>query len=230
MLELDQEKIGAFLSEQGCDWIKWEWNTPTASHMGGVWERQIRTIRSILTSLVKSSPRVLDEETLRTFLAEAEAIVNSRPLTLENLHDPDSSPLSPNQILTMKSRLVLPPPGVFQEADMYCRKRWRVSQHLANCFWARWRKEYLQTLQSRQKWTEVKRNLQVDDVILLKEEGVVRGHWPMGRVTEVQPSEDGLVRSVFVQVDKRILKRPVNKTVLLLAAEGNEVAASERTE
>ena len=230
LLELDQEKIGAFLSEQGCDWIKWEWNTPTASHMGGVWERQIRTIRSILTSLVKSSPRVLDEETLRTFLAEAEAIVNSRPLTLENLHDPDSSPLSPNQILTMKSRLVLPPPGVFQEADMYCRKRWRVSQHLANCFWARWRKEYLQTLQSRQKWTEVKRNLQVDDVILLKEEGVVRGHWPMGRVTEVQPSEDGLVRSVFVQVDKRILKRPVNKTVLLLAAEGNEVAASERTE
>ena len=80
---------------------------------------------------------------------------------------------------------------------------------------------YLQILQSRQKWTEAKRNLQVDDVILLKEEGVVRGHWPMGCVTEVQRSEDGLVRSVFVQVDKRILKRPVNKTVLLLAAEGN---------
>ena len=77
--ELDQEKIGAFLSEQGCDWIRWERNTPTASHMGGVWERQIRTVRSVLTALLKSSPKVLDEETLRTFFAEAEAIVNSRP-------------------------------------------------------------------------------------------------------------------------------------------------------
>ena len=117
----------------------------------------------------------------------------------------------------MKSRLVLPPPGVFQEADLYCRKRWRVAQHLANCFWTRWRKEYLQGLQTRQKWMEVKRNLQVDDVVLLKEEGVVRGHWPMARVAEVHQSEDGLVRSVSVQVGRQILKKPVNKTVLLVA-------------
>ena len=221
ILELDQEKISAFLSEEGCNWIGWKRNTPRASHMGGVWERQIRTVRNVLNSLIKSSPRTLDEETLTTFLVEAEAIVNSRPLTTENLHDPDSRPLSPNQILTMKSQLVLPPPGVFQERDMYCRKRWRITQHLANCFWSRWRKEYLQMLQSRSKWTDSKRNLKVDDVVLLKEEGVVRGHWPMGRVTEVHTSEDGLVRTVSVQVGKQRLKRPVTKTVLLLAANGN---------
>ena len=219
--EMDQGKISAFLSEQGCDWMKCETNTPTASHMGGVWERMIRTVKSVLTSLLKSSPRVLDEETLRTFLTEAEGIVNSRPLTIENLHDPDSEPLTPNQILTMKSRLVLPPPGVFQEADVYCRKRWRIAQHLANCFWSRWRKEYLQLLQPRQKWTSDKRNLKVDDVVLLKEEGVVRGHWPMGRVTEVHPSDDGLIRSVSVQAGRSILKRPVNKTVLLVASDSS---------
>ena len=219
--EMDQGKISAFLSEQGCDWMKCETNTPTASHMGGVWERMIRTVKSVLTSLLKSSPRVLDEETLRTFLTEAEGIVNSRPLTIENLHDPDSDPLTPNQILTMKSRLVLPPPGVFQEADVYCRKRWRIAQHLANCFWSRWRKEYLQLLQPRQKWTSDKRNLKVDDVVLLKEEGVVRGHWPMGRVTEVHPSDDGLIRSVSVQAGRSILKRPVNKTVLLVASDSS---------
>ena len=123
----------------------------------------------------------------------------------------------------MKSRLVLPPPGVFQEADVYCRKRWRIAQHMANCFWSRWRKEYLQLLQSRQKWTEEKRNLQVDDVVLLKEDGVVRGHWPMGRVAAVYPSDDGLVRSVSVRVGKKIFKRPVTKTVLLLAAGDQKV-------
>ena len=181
-------------------------------------ERFIKRCRSVLMSLVKSNPRVLDEETLRTFFTEAEAIVNSRPLTLENLHDPDSGPLTPNQILTMKSRVVLPPPGEFQAADVYCRKRWRVAQHLANSFWSRWRKEFLQLLQSRQKWTEEKRNLQLDDVVLWKEEGVVRGRWPMARVVKVHPSKDGLVRSVSLRVGQTTYDRPVNKTVLLVAA------------
>ena len=37
------------------------------------------------------------------------------------------------------------------------------------------------------------RNMQVDDVVLVKEEGVIRGHLPMGRITEVHPSKNGLV-------------------------------------
>ena len=220
--EMDQANISAFLSKQGCDWISWERNTPTASHMGGVWERMIRTVRNVLMSLIKDSPRTLDEETLRTFLTEAEGIVNSRPLTIENLHDPESTPLTPNQILTMKSRLVLPPPGEFQHADVYCRKRWRITQHLANCFWNRWRREYLQLLQPRQKWSGERRNLCVDDVVLLKEEGVLRGHWPMGRVTEVHPSKDGLVRSVSVQVGGKTAKRPITKTVLLVPSDSSK--------
>ena len=217
--EMDHQKIKAYLTEQGADWIVWESNTPAASHMGGVWERQIRTVKNVLTSLIKSCPRTLDEETLRTFLTEAEGIVNSRPLTIENLLDPDSAPLTPNQILTMKSRWVAPPPGVFQEADVYCRKRWRIAQHLANAFWSRWRQQYLQLQQARQKWGEVRRNSQIGDVVMLKEEGVARGHWPIARVTEVHPSADGLVRSVTLQKGKSILKRPIHKTVLLVAAE-----------
>ena len=229
MKEMDHEKIRSFLNEQGGDWIQWERNTPMASHMGGSWERQIRTVKDVLTSLAKSSPRKMDEETLKTFFAEAEAIVNSRPLTLENLQDPDSSPLSPNQLLTMKSKLVSPPPGVFQKNDVYCRKRWRVAQHLANCFWTRWRTGYLQLLQSRQKWTKKRRNLQVDDVVLLKEDGMGRGHWPMARVVEAHQSKDGLVRSVTLRVKDSTLKRPVHKTVLLVAANNGEDTGSAET-
>ena len=217
--EMDHEKVSAYLTEQGGDWVRWDKNTPYASHMGGAWERQIRTIKGVLMALMKSSPRLLDEETLRTFLTEAEGIVNSRPLTVENLLDPESKPLCPNQILTMKSKLVLPPPGEFQEADWYCRKRWRIAQHLANNFWTRWRKEYLQLMQNRQKWAESKRNFRVGDVVLLKEEGVVRGQWPMGRVVEVYPSEDGLVRSISVKTGKSTYKRPIHKVVLLMATE-----------
>ena len=105
---------------------------------------------------------------------------------------------------------------------MYARKRWRVVQNLANAFWSRWRKEYLQLLQQRQKWSEAKRNLQVDDVVLMKEEGAIRGQWPMARVVEVHKGDDGLVRSVTLYAKGSTFKRPVHKTILLVGKEDSE--------
>ena len=87
-------------------------NVPSASHMGGAWERQILTVRKILGSLMDQGGSQLDDETLRTLMCEAAATVNSRPLTVDNLNDPTSlEPLTPNHLLTMKSKLILPPPG-----------------------------------------------------------------------------------------------------------------------
>jgi len=148
--EMDHERISSFLLSQSCDWIDWKRNPPLASHMGGVWERQIRSVRNVLSSLLRDHSSNINDESLRTLLTEAECIVNSRPLTVENLQDPTSLPLSPNTLLTMKSKVVLPPPGVFQKEDMFCRKRWRQVQYLANEFWVRWRKEFLHNLQVRQ--------------------------------------------------------------------------------
>ena len=77
----------------------------------------------MLTALLDGNAGVLDGETFQTLICEAEAIVNSRLLTLDNLGDPDSlAPLMPNHILTMKTWPVLPPPGVFQREDQYSRK------------------------------------------------------------------------------------------------------------
>ena len=142
LAEMDQQKIKTKLLEEQCDWFSFKMNVPAASHMGGVWERQIRSVRNVLSSLLQDNGRQLDDESLRTLMCEAEAIVNSRPLTVNQLADPDSpSPLTPNHLLTMKTKVVLAPPGAFQPADVYCRKRWRRVTHLANEFWTRWRKE-----------------------------------------------------------------------------------------
>ena len=93
---------------------------------------------------------------------------------------------------------------------------------MADAFWSRWHKEYLQLLQNRQKWTEEKRNLKVGDVVLLKDEGETRSKWPMARVVEVHPSYDGLVRSVTLKVGGSTFKRPIHKTVLLVSADETE--------
>ena len=160
----------------------------------------------------------LNDEALRTLLVEVEAVVNSRPLTVESLSDETTEPLTPNHLLTMKSKVVLPPPGTFEEADIYCRKRWRTVQHLCNQFWDRWRKEYLATLQERQKWIQVKRNFEANDIVLVKDPDTVRNKWPMGRITEVIPSDDGLVRKAYVKVSssEEPLLRPVTKLILLI--------------
>ena len=166
--EMNQERIKAELLKENCDWFDCKFNTPKASHMGGVWERQIRTVRNVLNAILHKNGYQL-EESLRTFMCEAESIVNSRPLTVDNLSSPDCpEPLMPNHLLTMKSKIVLPPPGVFQTADMYLRKHWKRVQHLSNEFWTRWRKEFLHTLQERQKWFRPRRNFNVDDVVVIK--------------------------------------------------------------
>ena len=42
--EMNHEKIQKELLKDNCDWFTWKMNVPHASHMGGVWERQIRTV------------------------------------------------------------------------------------------------------------------------------------------------------------------------------------------
>ena len=110
--------------------------------------------------------------------------INNRPLTVETISDPHlAPPLSPSVLLTGKTRLVLPPPGESKREDLYCRKMWWRTQHMAQEFWSRWSKEYLQQLQARNKWIRPRRNFQVRDVVLLKENQSPRNRWPMAKVT-----------------------------------------------
>ncbi len=138
-------------------------------------------------------------------------------------------PLTPNQILTMKSDILLPPPGKFMKADTYLRKQWRRVQHYSNEFWYRWRREYLSSLQYRQKWNRPRRDLHVGDICILKDDNLPRGHWKLGRIHEVYPDSDGLVHKVKILMadpnldaaGKRVnqlsyLERPIQKVVLLL--------------
>ncbi|MCP3857689.1 MAG: transposase family protein, partial [Actinomycetia bacterium] len=50
--------------------IDWSFNPPHASHMGGVWERQIRTIRKVLQALLDKFKGELTDEILETLLRQ----------------------------------------------------------------------------------------------------------------------------------------------------------------
>ena len=96
----------------------WKRNPPLSSNMGGVWESQIRSGRAILNSLLKTHGSSLSDESLQNLLVEVEAIINSCPLTTDVLSDVTSlAPLSPVNLLTMKSKVVMPHPGHFTSPD-----------------------------------------------------------------------------------------------------------------
>ena len=213
--ELDENKVGKFVTECGC---KWEFNPPHASHFGGVWERQINTIRrvsdALFTELCQSQ---LTHKLLVTLMAEVVAIVNARPIAALPSDTDDPQPLSPAMLLTMKTRPPGPPPGQFMQTDIYAHRRWRRIQFLAEQFWTRWRREYLQSLQPRQKWMETQQDLCVGDIILVRDESQHRNDWPLGRVLEVLRSDDGRVRKVKLNVvragERKTYLRPIKELV-----------------
>ena len=67
----------------------------------------------------------------------------------------------------------------------------RRVQYLTNEFCLQWRCEFLNNLQSRQKWILPQRNLSVGDIVIMKENDITHYKWPLGKVSKVYPSEDG---------------------------------------
>ena len=89
--------------------------------------------------------------------------------------------------------------GIFTKEDNYVRKRWRHVQYLVKQFWLRWRREYLQILQTISKWQQPQTNLKVEDIVLLLDDSAPRGKWRLGRIVDTYPDNLGTVRQVLVR-------------------------------
>ena len=93
--------------------------------MGRVWEHQICSAIVILNSLLKTNDGNLTDELLQTLLLPVEAVVNCRPLTSETIKDRTILiSLDPINLLPIKWKTVMSPPGVFPSSDKYCRRNW----------------------------------------------------------------------------------------------------------
>ena len=115
---MEQGPVKSFLLSQNCQ-IEFVFNPPSASHFGGVFERQIGSIRKVLSGLLLEQSSSLSDECLITLLHEVSAIINCRPLSHINLSDSCIEPLTPNHLLTQKSRVIVSPPGTFVRQDLY---------------------------------------------------------------------------------------------------------------
>ncbi|XP_055584843.1 uncharacterized protein LOC129737708 [Uranotaenia lowii] len=181
----------------------WHFNPPATPHMGGVWERMVRSVKSGLEAL--DDGRKLNDEMLITALAETEAMINSRPLTY--MPQDSNEALTPNHFIRGGSSEDHDP-----QRDPIClgealRSSYLRSLYLANAAWARWLKEYFPALNRRPKWFEEANPINIGDLVYLAEGP--RRTWVRGRIIELLPNRDGRIRRVVVQTASGKLKRAV---------------------
>ncbi|XP_058449050.1 uncharacterized protein LOC131429011 [Malaya genurostris] len=201
---------------------RWLLIPPAAPHMGGAWERLVRSIKTAMETTYNND-RKLDDEELETMVFEAEGIVNSRPLTYLPLDAEESEALTPNHFLLGSSNGVRQPVVKPTDPIRSIMSSWDMIQLQLDRFWKRWTREYLPTLTRRTKWFGEVKPLAEGDLVFIVDESK-RNNWIRGRVQELIKSGDGRVRQAVVKTARGIIRRPVAKLAVL------DVASRGKTE
>jgi hypothetical protein len=207
--QLDQDKIQRMTANNG---IRWHWNPPLAPHFGGVFERMIKAAKRAIYAILGNAD-VNDEELLTTFTG-VESLLNSRPLTVMSDDPKDEQVLTPNHFLIGHMGGELAPESVDSVA-FNPRKRWRRIQELIRQTWKRWMREYITSIGARSKWFEKKENFKEGDIVLVIDPEASRRDWKIGRIVDVYPGSDGLVRVVDVKVGDSTYRRSISRIAQL---------------
>lgn len=187
--------------------IKWCFNPPSSPHFGGLWEANVKSTKALILRSIGTHKLTAEEFT--TLLTQIEATLNSRPLCpLSN--DPfNYEALTPGHFLTLEPSTSLPDPSL-KSVSLSKLKRWRLIADLHSHFWSRWKIEYLSTLQLRSKWCKNSRELEVGELVLIKE-ATHPLHWRLGRIRNLHPGADGIVRVATIDTATGSFTRPVVK-------------------
>ena len=144
--------------------IEWRFSPPVAPHFGGSWERLIKSAKTALRGILNN--RSVTEDVLVTAIVGAEALLNSRPLTHVSVNPNDLEAITPNHFLLLRAHSGCNldyPPG----AKVSSRRRYEQAQELITHFWNRWLREYVPNGIERRKWLRSRRNLAVNDLVLV---------------------------------------------------------------
>ena len=85
--------------------------------------------------------------------------------------------------------------------------------------WKRWYRDVFPSLVTTKKWKVQRRNVRVDDIVVVQDSNAVRGKWITGRIVNVFPGKNGRVRNVKVKTATTYYERPITKIAVLYTAE-----------
>ena len=198
--------------------VQWKFITPAAPHQNGTAEALVKSCKLALKKA--TGEHVLTPFELYTCLLEVANLVNQRPIGRPTNDPDDGAYLCPNDMLLGRASPEVPQ-GPFQETKNP-RKRVEFVQKIVDSFWRRWTRDVFPLLVPRKKWNSERRNVRVNDVVVVQDGTAVRGKWRVGHVIEVYPGEDKKVRNMKVRTPSGEYSRPVQKIAVIHAAEGKE--------
>ncbi|XP_059052238.1 uncharacterized protein LOC131846836 [Achroia grisella] len=186
---------------------------PYSPHFGGLWEAGVKAIKHHLYRVLGNCNLTFEE--LITVLTQIEAILNSRPLTPLSDDPNDLSPLTPAHFL-IGTPLTALPVADHKGRPLTHLNRFQRLEQLRQHFWARWSKEYVSELQQRSKWYSKEPDLQLNSLVVVKEDNLPPLRWKMGRIVAVYPGTDGINRVADVKTSNGVVRRSFSKICPLI--------------
>ena len=210
--------------------IRWYFNVPLAPWQGGIFERMMRSVKTVLQKNIEKRKMNYDE--FETEIIRAESVINDRPLVYVGNEMDASEILRPIDFVNPRIRFIDYSKRPEEDKDEDYRAKRLDKTEEANAYWIRlkkevervyklWEETYLPYMSIESK-TEMHKRKSMNrkprngDIVLVKEENVHRKDWKRAMITEVNVSQDQMIRSVKIRLSNgRILQRPVNLLIPL---------------
>ena len=200
------------LSKRGID-IDWVFIPPRAPHFGGIWEAAVKQMKHHLRRVM--GKQVLTFEEFSTLLCSIEYVLNSRPLLPLTESPKDLDMLTPFHLINGSHMGQLLIDNNCNQDSVDGRKRYGLLKDMLKGFWNKWSIEYVSSLQVRNKWKNEFPNVQVGDIVYVKEDNVPPLNWPLARIQRVYTGNDDKVRVVKLKTQRGELTRPIKKLKIL---------------
>ena len=208
--------IYEFLSPQH---IRFKFNPPNAPHFGGLWESNIKSVKSHFYRVSGTTSFTFEEA--NTLLIQIEAVLNSRPLCAISDDVTSYDALTPSHFLIGEPLTSIPEPDL-SHINSSRMSKWQNIQNRVQTFWKLWSRDYLHTLNQRMIWQNKSNNLNIDQLVIIRDDNTPQSHWIMGRIQQVHCGKDGQVRVATVKTSTSVIKRPIVKLIPLPIEDNNK--------
>ena len=128
----------------------------------------------------------------------------------------DGSYLCPNDLILGRSTSTIPQAEFDHGTDLS--RRFRFIQSLTNAFWRKWTRDFFPSLIVRSKWHVERRNIQIGDVVLLKDANALRGSWRLARVMDTKPVRCKQMNKTN-SAKTTDLERPAHNVIVIVPAD-----------
>ncbi|XP_050664221.1 uncharacterized protein LOC126964933 [Leptidea sinapis] len=208
-LNSNSTSIIDFAASEGVEFC---FSSAYAPHFNDLMETGVKSAKFHLTRILGKTHLTFEE--LSSLFTQIECILNSRPLCPLSSSPDDYYPLTPGHFLIGRPLMSLPSPSL-TDINMNRLDRYQRIEQIKQHFWKRWSNEYISELQSRIKWRTKKNEIQIDDMVLLKEDNTPPLHWRLGRISRLFPGPDGVARVADISTARGVVRRALNRIYLL---------------